>query len=95
LHKLIVAAERGVEFRTKSRKDLRQAAVLLAFMAEHEPERLADAWCDLGRRGKGWRTRFAAGRAMLVREVPEIRPVLQHCDDIVSPVLGAVSGEED
>jgi len=94
LHKLIVAAERGVEFRTKSRKDLRQAAALLAFMAEYEPEQLVDAWRDLHRRGKGWRTRFAAGRAMLLREVPEIRPVLQHCDDVVSPVLGADSGED-
>lgn len=76
LHKLIVAGERGKSFKTKSNKDLRQSAALIEYCAAHMPEDLMDAWTDLNARGKGWRSRFAAGQAMLLREAPEIAPSL-------------------
>lgn len=79
LHKLIVAGERGSGFRTKARKDLRQSAALISYMLVHLPEELAAAWADLESRGKGWSSRFAAGRKMLVREVPEMEQALLEC----------------
>ena len=77
LHKLIVAAERGVSFRTKSNKDLKQSAALLRFLEEFQPEELVDAWLDLEERGKGWCSRFNKGLSMMSKAFPEIDPVVE------------------
>lgn len=61
LHKLIIHGERSGDTRLKARKDLDQAACLLAMLKERSPEDLADAYRDLCERGPGWRTRFSAG----------------------------------
>ena len=76
LHKLIVAGEREGSFCTKVNKDLAQSAALIRYFAHHQPESLMDAWADLDSRGKGWRSRFGKGVAMLLRAMPEIAPAL-------------------
>lgn len=77
LHKLIIAAERGSSFRTKSNKDLRQAASLLSYLEKFQTEELLEAWLDLENRGKGWTTRFDKGIAMMTKALPEILPVVE------------------
>jgi hypothetical protein len=76
LHKLIVAGEREGSYKTKSRKDIRQSASLIAYLAKYQPDELMDAWQDLDQRGKGWRSRFEKGIEMLLREAPAIAPSL-------------------
>lgn len=83
LHKLIAAGERGGSFRTKIIKDLTQSAALLSYLIDHQPEELADTWIDLDGRGKGWRSRFAHGTKMLLRELPEMNGTLKQCLEAV------------
>lgn len=70
LHKLIIHGERSGDTRLKARKDLDQAACLLAMLKERSPEDLADAYRDLCERGPGWRTRFSAGLMALEARHP-------------------------
>jgi hypothetical protein len=70
LHKLIIHGERAGDTRLKARKDLDQAACLLAMLKERAPEDLADAYRDLCERGPGWRTRFSAGLSALQQRHP-------------------------
>ncbi len=77
LHKLIVAAERGGSFRTKTNKDLKQSAALLSYLEIFQPEELGEAWIDLESRGKGWTSRFNKGLEMLGKAFPEIPSVLE------------------
>ena len=60
IHKLIVA-DRRLEGRDslKSRKDLMQAALLIACLARDRPDDLADAYRDAMERGPRWRERIA------------------------------------
>jgi hypothetical protein len=71
VHKLIVWGERGKSFRTKSNKDLRQAAALISYFAHHQPEELVQAWLDMVARGKGWEKRAREGLRALVRAYPD------------------------
>lgn len=71
VHKLIVWGERGGSFRTKSNKDLRQAAALIAYFAHHQPEDLVQAWLDMVARGKGWEKRALQGVRALVQAYPD------------------------
>jgi len=72
LHKLLVAGERSGSFKTKSNKDLLQSAALLSYLSAHQPEELLEAWINLEERGKGWRSRFSKGVAMMTSAFPEI-----------------------
>jgi hypothetical protein len=76
LHKLIVAGEREGSFQTKVHKDLKQAASLISFLAKYQPDDLMEAWTDLNGRGKGWRSRFAKGVEMMLRDLPEVEASL-------------------
>lgn len=70
LNKLLIHGERTGDTRLKARKDLDQAACLLAMLKERAPEDLADAYRDLCERGPGWRTRFSAGLSALAARHP-------------------------
>lgn len=71
VHKLIVSGERGKSLRTKSGKDLRQAAALISYFARHQPEELVRAWLDMAARGKGWEKRAKEGLRALVLAYPD------------------------
>lgn len=70
VHKLIVATERGSQFRTKANKDLLQAAALVSYMRAHMPEEISEAWKDVDRRGPSWKKKAAQGRAALRMLLP-------------------------
>lgn len=73
VHKLIVYGERPVSQRTKSNKDLLQAAALMAYFTETgRGEALHAAWADAKERGPGWQQRLMEGRAALLRLAPEL-----------------------
>lgn len=71
VHKLIVWGERGKSFRTKSNKDLRQAAALISYFARHQPGELVQAWLDMVACGKGWKKRAREGLRALVLAYPD------------------------
>lgn len=73
VHKLIVAAERRGPLRSKSVKDVEQAAAI----AEHalttgDTRTFRSAWSDALRRGRGWKARAEQGRRMLLRRHPAL-----------------------
>lgn len=72
VHKLLVYGERPATLRTKAAKDLAQAATLVSYFNDHDPDALAAAWDDLQQRGPGWRKRAAQGRAALQRAYPGV-----------------------
>jgi hypothetical protein len=72
LHKLIVAGERSASRATKARKDLQQAAALLAHFRSGSLLDVRDAWDDLVGRGSGWTQRALRGRDALERLAPEL-----------------------
>lgn len=72
LHKLLVHGERAGTFRTKSNKDLAQAAHLLAVLWRDRREPLQEALDDLLSRGRGWQTRFRRGTQALLRAWPAL-----------------------
>lgn len=65
LHKLIVAMSRGPSWRTKSTKDLSQAAALLEVLAETDSDALAIAWRNAQKRGPTWKKKLHDGRKAL------------------------------
>ncbi|HEX6836502.1 MAG TPA: nucleotidyltransferase domain-containing protein [Polyangia bacterium] len=72
-HKLIVAGERPAQERTKSRKDLLQAASLASwFLTAGDPRVFNAAWRDALGRGKGWRTRLLRGKTALLKLAPDV-----------------------
>ncbi len=73
LHKLLVYGSREGTFAVKSRKDLHQAAALLAYYQEHGKWDIDEAWVDLMSRGKGWARRARHGVDALDRFYPDIR----------------------
>jgi len=72
VHKLLVWAERKQAFRAKATKDLWQAAALMSYFKQNQPEDLNAAWNDLCRRGKGWVSRAKRGKTALARIAPEL-----------------------
>lgn len=84
LHKLIVAGERGPTFAIKIRKDLWQAAALLTYLADHQTHALGEAWLDLHRRGKGWRTRFEAGLQAMQTQLPDTMATVARCRQLAA-----------
>lgn len=71
VHKLIIRGERSKSFRTKSSKDLRQAAALISYFARHQPEEIVQVWLDMAARGKGWERRAREGLRALVLAYPD------------------------
>jgi hypothetical protein len=71
LHKLIIYGERSGLHRAKAGKDLLQSALLLHILREQRPFEIEEAWVDLMRRGKDWRSRATAGLQALQRAYPE------------------------
>jgi hypothetical protein len=55
IHKLLIIGERGASFRSKVSKDLAQAAALLEYFSETDPEAVRATWHDALARGPGWR----------------------------------------
>jgi hypothetical protein len=72
VHKLIVHGERAGSFRTKANKDLLQAAALIEYLADRQPETLQEAWQDATSRGPGWKKRAHQGRNALVKLNPPV-----------------------
>jgi hypothetical protein len=70
VHKLLVAQERAAAFQAKSRKDVTQAAALVAALEERRPGDVRQAVEDVRARGKGWRVALARGVAQLRRVDP-------------------------
>jgi len=70
LHKLIVANERPAAFHAKRRKDLSQAAQVLAVLTEDRPGDVRAAWETAAARGRGWVTRLSDGLSSLERTDP-------------------------
>ena len=65
IHKLIVAERREGRDRLKAEKDRRQAAFLIAALAEDRPQELREAYEDALSRGPKWRDRLAASLARM------------------------------
>jgi hypothetical protein len=61
LHKLLVYADRPQARRTKARKDVAQAAVLIDYLLVHEAAEIAALWKDVNARVPGWRKRLEHG----------------------------------
>lgn len=73
VHKLIVAGERRVAERTKSRKDLLQAASLASWFLEAGDARVfRAAWREALARGRGWRSRLLRGKAALLKLASDV-----------------------
>ena len=73
VHKLIVFGERPISERTKSTKDLLQAASIISyFVSNDQSEIFNKAWQDALSRGKGWQTRALQGKAALLKMAPDL-----------------------
>lgn len=72
LHKLIVAARRTGDDRSKARKDMAQAALLIAALAEDRPGELAEAWEEARAGGPKWCALIDA----TLKKMPESRELL-------------------
>ena len=68
VHKLIVYGERPISERTKSTKDLLQAASLISYFVNNAQSEIFNAaWQDALSRGKGWQTRAIQGKNALLK----------------------------
>lgn len=72
LHKLIVFGERPQEMQTKAHKDIAQAACLISYLNENEPETLQEAWASVQASGKGWVSRCLQGGQFLLSRYPDV-----------------------
>ena len=73
IHKLIVYGERPIRERTKSTKDLLQAAAIVEWCLENDRAgELSAAWEDAIGRGRGWKQRAHQGRDALARQAPQL-----------------------
>lgn len=65
IHKLLVVGERTGAFKAKASKDVAQAASLIEFFRDTDPEAVQEAWTDALGRGPGWKKRLLEGRRAL------------------------------
>ena len=73
VHKLIVFGERPISERTKSTKDLLQAASIISyFVQSDQSDSFNSAWQDALSRGKGWQVRAMQGKAALLKMAPDL-----------------------
>lgn len=76
VHKLIVQGERPLTMRTKANKDAAQAAAVMSYLFDNDPQALEEAWLDAVSRGPGWKKRLWAGAEKLAKDHPPIAPAL-------------------
>ncbi|MCG7629314.1 hypothetical protein MHM88_16000 [Epibacterium sp. MM17-32] len=76
IHKLIVAERRTAADALKAEKDRRQAAFLIAALAEDRPDELHGAYADALERGPKWRARIAASLDRMPQTKARIDAVL-------------------
>lgn len=67
VHKLLIVGERSGAFQAKVGKDVAQAASLLEYFAQADPDAIRAAWADALGRGPGWRKRALEGKRALAR----------------------------
>jgi hypothetical protein len=67
----MVSALRQGSARTKSTKDLLQAAALIEVLAASRSDELVEAWKDARSRGPKWRQRTSEGLNQLIRAHPD------------------------
>lgn len=72
VHKLLIIGERAGTFKAKVSKDLAQAAALLEYFAEADPDAIRATWHDALARGPGWRKRAREGRKALAAKAPAL-----------------------
>ena len=72
VHKLIIATRRARTAAAEARKDIEQAAALIRVLAEDQPDELAEAYHEAGKRGEQWRRALTAGANRMTREVKEM-----------------------
>ncbi|MDH4395277.1 MAG: GSU2403 family nucleotidyltransferase fold protein [Limnobacter sp.] len=73
IHKLIVYAERPIEERTKSNKDLMQAASLCKYFLDMGQEhRVIAAYEEAANKGKGWKKRLEQGVLAMIEKEPDL-----------------------
>lgn len=72
VHKLLVIGERSGAMKAKVSKDLAQAASLLEYFGQTDPDAVREAWDDAWSRGSGWRKRAREGRRALAAIEPEL-----------------------
>lgn len=72
VHKLLIYGERPQAQRTKSNKDLDQAASLIEYLTENDAALLTEAWQNMISRGPGWTSRAQEGRDALHRRQPDL-----------------------
>lgn len=72
LHKLLVYGERPQAMRVKAGKDLDQAASLMDYLGQNDPDALTETWNDLIHRGPGWYSRAQQGLDALRARYPEL-----------------------
>lgn len=69
VHKLIIAGLRKSAERTKSNKDVMQAAMLYRWYQDNAPHEWAEAEADARSRGPTWRQQLDVGLARMLREI--------------------------
>lgn len=65
VHKLLVVGERTGAFKAKVAKDVAQAASLIEFFRDTDPDAVREAWNEALSRGPGWKKRALEGRRAL------------------------------
>jgi hypothetical protein len=75
--KLLVAAERAGDSRSKSKKDIAQAAALIDYFVQRDPDVVVDMLEQTRARGPAWRKALEKGLADLNRAWPRIGGSLQ------------------
>ncbi len=76
IHKLLVIGERQGAFKAKASKDMAQAASLIEFLRDTDPDAVREAWEDARGRGPGWTRRALEGRRALARLDPALANLL-------------------
>jgi hypothetical protein len=72
LHKMMVSSERPQTQRVKAKKDMLQAAALLAYLLENDLQALRQQWANIHTRGAAWRKSLMAGAVALEKTFAEI-----------------------
>jgi hypothetical protein len=72
LHKMMISGERPQAQRVKAKKDMLQAAALLAYLLENDLEALRQQWVNIHARGAAWRKSLMAGAVALEKAFTEI-----------------------
>lgn len=71
LHKLIVHTARPAEQRTKANKDLIQAACLMDYLLDNDPDLVSESWQDVLSRGPSWTKKLEKGWQDLIKTFPD------------------------